>query len=135
MKTRIPLWILLLAVVTAFGLGGYAGFHYGWSIQKYLQARHDLGARIYYARNTSSMVRNNGSEILGETLLLADCPRWMGVLEHRDGLLAPGIIQDRKDTIAEILKKQGGPLVGPDADKIAGEVVDGHLSHPDLYIP
>jgi len=59
----------------------------------------------------------------------------MGVLEHRDGLLAPGIIQDRKDTIAEILKKQGGPLVGPDADKIAGEVVDGHLSHPDLYIP
>jgi len=50
-------------------------------------------------------------------------------------LLAPGIIQDRKDTIAEILKKQGGPLVGPDADKIAGEVVDGHLSHPDLYIP
>lgn len=135
MKTRIPIWILLLAIVIAFGGGGYLGFHCGWRTQKYLEVRHDLGARIYYLQHLNSMARNNEMEIVNETLLLEDSPTWMGRLERRDGQLAPEVIQNRKDIIAVTLKKVGGPLVSADADRMSQEVVDDHLSHPDLYIP
>jgi hypothetical protein len=135
MKTRIPIWILPLAIVMAFGGGAYLGFHCGWRTQEYLEVRHDLGARIYYVQHLNSMARNNEMAIVSDTLVLDDRPKWMGRLEHREGQLAPEVIQSRKDIIAVTLKKVGGPLISADADRMSREVVDDHLSHPDLYIP